>query len=186
MVGFDFDDFCGLFVKVFDEWVVVWIVEVEVQECFLCQLIEYLGVCGVFDVKWVIDVCFDVGKFVEFVFVLGQLVFVGIGVGVSLYDLVIVILCWFGKLDYLWDICDQVICGVVVLCIGVLEEFGGFDLQIVEIEIWFCDGGFEVCGVKKFVLLFLIVDYIMVVVCSVDYDLISRYGNVVVVVVLVV
>lgn len=179
--GSDLDDFRGLLAKAFDERVVAWTAEAEAQERFPRQLIEHLGVCGVFDAKWATDARPDVGKLVELAFALGQLASAGIGVGVSLHDSAIAILRRFGKSDYLRDICDQAIRGAAVLCIGASEESGGSDLQIVETEIRSRDGGFEVRGVKKFVSLSPIADHIMVVVRSVDHDPTSRHGNVAVV-----
>lgn len=179
--GSDLDDFRGLLAKAFDERVVAWTAEAEAQERFPRQLIEHLGVCGVFDAKWATDARPDVGKLVELAFALGQLASAGIGVGVSLHDSAIAILRRFGKSDYLRDICDQAIRGAAVLCIGASEESGGSDLQIVETEIRSRDGGFEVRGVKKFVSLSPIADHIMVVARSVDHDPTSRHGNVAVV-----
>lgn len=179
--GSDLDDFRGLLAKAFDERVVAWTAEAEAQERFPRQLIEHLGVGGVFDAKWATDARPDVGKLVELAFALGQLASAGIGVGVSLHDSAIAILRRFGKSDYLRDICDQAIRGAAVLCIGASEESGGSDLQIVETEIRSRDGGFEVRGVKKFVSLSPIADHIMVVARSVDHDPTSRHGNVAVV-----
>jgi acyl-ACP dehydrogenase len=71
--------------------------------------------------------------------------------------------------------------GFAAADIGASEESGGSDLQIVETEVRSALGGFEVCGIKKFVSLSPIADHIMVVARSVDHDPSSRHGNVVVI-----
>jgi acyl-ACP dehydrogenase len=172
------DDYRTLLSDAFDERVVVWTAEAEVQERFPRQLIEHLGSCGVFSAKWTDEIMPDVGKLVELAFALGRLASAGIGVGVSLHDSAIAILRRFGKSDYLKDICDQAILGKAVLCIGASEESGGSDLQIVETEISSRADGYDVRGVKKFVSLSPIADHIMVVARSVDHDPTSRHGNV--------
>ncbi|GBG39746.1 mycobactin biosynthesis acyl-ACP dehydrogenase MbtN [Mycobacterium montefiorense] len=174
-------DYRALLSEVFDDRVSEWTAEAEAQQRFPRKLIEHLGSSGVFAAKWTDQAQPDVSKIVELAFALGHLASAGIGVGVSLHDSAIALLRRFGKSDYLQDICEKAIRGDAVLCIGASEESGGSDLQIVETEVRSRDGGFEVRGIKKFVSLSPIADYIMVVARSVDHDSSSRHGNVVVV-----
>jgi alkylation response protein AidB-like acyl-CoA dehydrogenase len=174
-------DYRALLSEAFDDRVTEWTAEAEAQQRFPRKLIEHLGASGVFTAKWSDQTQPDVNKLVELALALGHLASAGIGVGVSLHDSAIALLRRFGKSDYLKDICEKAIRGEAVLCIGASEESGGSDLQIVETEVRPRDGGFEVCGVKKFVSLSPIADHIMVVARSVDHDSSSRHGNVVLV-----
>jgi acyl-ACP dehydrogenase len=175
------EDYRALLEKVFDDRVTTWMAEAEATERFPRELIEYLGVSGVFSAKWQDRQQPDVSKVIELAMTLGRLGSVGIAVGVSLHDSAIAILRRFGRSDYLREICEQAIRGEAVLCIGASEESGGSDLQIVETEVRSARGGFEVRGIKKFVSLSPIADHIMVVARSVDHDPASRQGNVVVI-----
>jgi alkylation response protein AidB-like acyl-CoA dehydrogenase len=157
------DDYRALLDRVFDEQVAAWTAEAERTE------------------KWGDAAQPDVAKLVALAFSLGRLGSAGIGVGVSLHDSAIALLRRFGRSDHLRSICEQAVRGEAVLCIAASEESGGSDLQIVETEIRSARGGFEVRGVKKFVSLSPIADYIMVVARSVDQDPTSRHGNVVVI-----
>lgn len=172
------DDYRDLLAGAFDDRVLAWTAEAEAQQRFPRELIEHLGVRGVFSQKWGGGPLPDVAKLVELALALGRLSSAGIGVGVSLHDSAIAVLRRFGKSDYLKDLCERAIRGQAVLCIGASEESGGSDLQIVRTEISSRDGGFDVRGIKKFVSLSPIADHIMVVARSVDHDSGSEYGNV--------
>lgn len=174
-------DYRDLLDRVFDERVAEWTANAEASERFPRELIEHLGRSGVFAEKWSSGHHPDVGKLVELAIRLGGLGSAGIGVGVSLHDSAIALLRRFGRSEHLRGICEAAIHGDAVLCIGASEESGGSDLQIVGTEVRSAGGGFEVRGLKKFVSLSPIADYIMVVGRSVDHDPASRHGNVVVV-----
>jgi alkylation response protein AidB-like acyl-CoA dehydrogenase len=175
------DDFAALLGRVFDDRVAAWTAEAEATERFPRELIEYLGREGVFAAKWGQDTQPDVGKVIALATELGRLGSAGIAVGVSLHDSAIAILRRFARTEHLRDIAEEAIHGDAVLCIGASEESGGSDLQIVGTEVRSARGGFEVKGIKKFVSLSPIADYVMAVARSVDGDPSSRHGNVVVV-----
>ncbi|MDT5165807.1 MAG: acyl-ACP dehydrogenase, partial [Mycobacterium sp.] len=166
---------------VFNDDVAKWTAEAEASERFPRKLIEHLGERGVFAQKWLGGQHPDVPKLVALAFALGRLGSAGIGVGVSLHDSAIAILRRFARSDYLKDICEQAIRGEAVLCIGASEESGGSDLQIVETEARSVRDGFEVRGIKKYVSLSPVADYVMVVARGVDSDNSSRHGNVMVI-----
>jgi alkylation response protein AidB-like acyl-CoA dehydrogenase len=172
------DDYRALLAEVFDDDVAKWTAEAEASERFPRKLIEHLGERGVFAQKWLSGQHPDVAKLVALAIELGKLGSAGIGVGVSLHDSAIAILRRFARSDYLKDIAEQAIRGEAVLCIGASEESGGSDLQICETEVRSVQDGFEVKGIKKFVSLSPVADYIMVVGRGVD-DSAGRHGNVV-------
>ncbi|MCG5434306.1 mycobactin biosynthesis acyl-ACP dehydrogenase MbtN [Mycobacterium sp. MYCO198283] len=172
------DDYRSLLDEAFGPQVRAWTAEAEATERFPRQLVEHLGRAGVFDGKWGSRQQPDVAKLNELAFALGRLQSAGIGVGVSLHDSAIAILRRFARSDHLRTVADRAIAGDAVLCIGASEESGGSDLQIVETELRTAAGGFEVRGVKKFVSLSPIADYVIAVVRSVDHDQHSRHGNV--------
>ena len=171
------DDYRALLADVFNDDVTKWTAEAEESERFPRKLIEHLGERGVFAQKWLGGQHPDVAKLVALALELGKLGSAGIGVGVSLHDSAIAILRRFARSDYLKDIAEQAIRGEAVLCIGASEESGGSDLQICETEVRSTRDGFEVKGIKKFVSLSPVADYIMVVGRGVD-DSASRHGNV--------
>ncbi|MGH3580484.1 MAG: mycobactin biosynthesis acyl-ACP dehydrogenase MbtN [Mycobacterium sp.] len=175
------EDFPALLHRVFNDQVRTWTSEAEASEHFPRQLIEYLGREGVFAAKWGDEQQPDVGDVIALAMELGRLGSAGIAVGVSLHDSAIAILRRFARNDYLRDIADRAIRGEAVLCIGASEESGGSDLQIVGTEVRSARGGFEVKGVKKFVSLSPIADYVMAVARDVGDDATSRHGNVVVI-----
>jgi len=172
------DDYRTLLADVFNDDVAKWTAEAEQSERFPRQLIEHLGERGVFAQKWLNGQHPDVAKLVALAIELGKLGSAGIGVGVSLHDSAIAILRRFARSDYLKDIAERAIRGEAVLCIGASEESGGSDLQICETEVRSARDGFEVKGIKKFVSLSPIADYVMVVGRGVDDDSPSRHGNV--------
>jgi acyl-ACP dehydrogenase len=172
------DAYRDLLDRAFDDQVTAWSADAEVTERFPRQLIEHLGRAGVFTEKWAGPGPTDVGKSIALGSALGRLMSAGIGVGVSLHDSAIAILRRFGKSEYLTDVYERAVRGEAVLCIGASEESGGSDLQIAETEISSADGGFRVRGIKKFVSLSPIADYVVVVARSVDHDSTSRHGNV--------
>ncbi len=112
---------------------------------------------------------------------LGRLGSGGIAVGVSLHDSAIALLRRFARTDHLRDIAERAIRGDAVLCVGASEESGGSDLQIVETKVRSVRDGFEVKGIKKFVSLSPIADYVLAVARNVDNDPDSKHGNVVVI-----
>ncbi len=171
------DDYRALLADVFDDDVTKWTAEAEESERFPRKLIEHLGERGVFAQKWLGGQHPDVAKLVALAIELGKLGSAGIGVGVSLHDSAIAILRRFARSAYLKDITEQAIRGEAVLCIGASEESGGSDLQICETEVRSVRDGFEVKGIKKFVSLSPVADYIMVVGRGVD-DSTGRHGNV--------
>lgn len=175
------EDFPALLTRVFNDQVRTWTAEAEASEQFPRRLIEYLGREGVFAAKWGDAQPPDVGKVIALAMELGRLGSAGIAVGVSLHDSAIAILRRFARNDHLRDIAERAIRGDAVLCIGASEESGGSDLQIVGTEVRSVDGGFAVTGIKKFVSLSPIADYVMAVARNVDNDPPSRHGNVVVI-----
>ncbi len=175
------EDFPALLHRVFNDQVKTWTAEAEASEHFPRQLIEYLGREGVFAAKWGAEQQPDVGDVIALAMELGKLGSAGIAVGVSLHDSAIAILRRFARNDYLRDIAERAIRGEAVLCIGASEESGGSDLQIVGTEVRAARGGFEVKGIKKFVSLSPIADYVMAVARDVGDDATSRHGNVVVI-----
>lgn len=174
-------EFEELLDRVFDDRVRAWTAEAERTGTFPRQLIEYLGKEGVFSAKWGDAQQPDVAKVIALALRLGRLGSAGIAVGVSLHDSAIALLRRFGRSDHLRDICEQAIRGETVLCVGASEESGGSDLQIVGTTVRSVRGGLAVTGVKKFVSLSPIADYVMAVARNVDNDPTSRHGNVVVV-----
>lgn len=174
------DEYRELLGEAFGQQVTDWTAEAEASERFPRKLLEHLGQSGVFAQKWgpAGNPHPDLDKLVELAFALGRTGSAGIGVGVSLHDSAIAILRRFARSDHLKDICEQAILGDAVLCIGASEESGGSDLQIVGTEARSERDGFTVRGVKKFVSLSPIADYIIVVARSVDHDENSRHGNV--------
>ena len=175
------EDFPALLHRVFNDQVKTWTAEAEASEHFPRHLIEYLGREGVFAAKWGAEQQPDVGDVIALAMELGKLGSAGIAVGVSLHDSAIAILRRFARNDYLRDIAERAIRGEAVLCIGASEESGGSDLQIVGTEVRSARGGFEVKGIKKFVSLSPIADYVMAVARDVGDDATSRHGNVVVI-----
>lgn len=167
--------------RVFDERVRRWTAEAERTDTFPRELIEYLGREGVFQAKWGTDQQPDVSKVIALALHLGKLGSAGIAVGVSLHDSAIALLRRFGRTPHLKSICEKAIRGEVVLCVGASEESGGSDLQIVGTTVRSVDDGFQVTGIKKFVSLSPIADYVMTVARNVDNDPDSRHGNVVVI-----
>ncbi|WP_304111890.1 mycobactin biosynthesis acyl-ACP dehydrogenase MbtN [Mycolicibacterium bacteremicum] len=174
-------EFEDLLDRVFDDRVRDWTAEAERTGTFPRQLIEYLGREGVFSAKWGDAQQPDVAKVIALALRLGRLGSAGIAVGVSLHDSAIALLRRFGRSDHLRDICEQAIRGETVLCVGASEESGGSDLQIVGTTVRSVRDGLAVTGVKKFVSLSPIADYVMAVARNVDNDPTSRHGNVVVV-----
>lgn len=175
------EDFSALLERVFNDQVRAWTAEAEATEHFPRALIEYLGREGVFAAKWGDAQQPDVADVIALAIELGKLGSAGIAVGVSLHDSAIAILRRFARHDYLRDIAERAIRGDAVLCIGASEESGGSDLQIVGTEVRSAHGGFEVRGVKKFVSLSPIADYVMAVARDIGDDPSSRKGNVVVI-----
>lgn len=175
------EDFQQLLDRVFDDRVRAWTAEAERTEKFPRELIEHLGAEGVFAAKWGDSQQPDVAKVIALALELGKLGSAGIAVGVSLHDSAIALLRRFGRSEHLRDITEKAIRGEVVLCVGASEESGGSDLQIVETKVRSVRDGFEVKGIKKFVSLSPIADYVMAVARNVDNDPDSRHGNVVVV-----
>ncbi|BBY28926.1 mycobactin biosynthesis acyl-ACP dehydrogenase MbtN [Mycolicibacterium sediminis] len=168
--------------RVFDDRVVKWTAHAEETEHFPRELIEYLGSSGVFAAKWPEGrQNSDVAKVIALARKLGHLGSAGIGVGVGLHDSAIAILRRFGKSDYLRDIAERAIRGEAVLCIGASEQSGGSDLQIVGTEVRTEGDGFHVTGIKKYVSLSPVADYVMAVARSVDHDPNSKHGSVVVI-----
>ncbi len=167
--------------RVFDDRVRSWTAEAERTDTFPRELIEYLGREGVFQAKWGTDQQPDVAKVIALALHLGKLGSAGIAVGVSLHDSAIALLRRFGRTPHLKSICEKAIRGEVVLCVGASEESGGSDLQIVGTTVRSVDDGFQVTGIKKFVSLSPIADYVMTVARNVDNDPDSRHGNVVVI-----
>ena len=172
------EEYRTLLADAFNDDVAKWTAEAEESERFPRQLIEHLGQRGVFAQKWRNGQHPDVAKLVALAIELGKLGSAGIGVGVSLHDSAIAILRRFARSDYLKDIAERAIHGEAVLCIGASEESGGSDLQICETEVRSVRDGFEVKGIKKFVSLSPVADYVMVVGRGVDGDPTSRHGNV--------
>ncbi|MEH3132764.1 MAG: mycobactin biosynthesis acyl-ACP dehydrogenase MbtN [Mycolicibacterium neoaurum] len=174
-------EFESLLDRVFDDRVRHWTAEAERTDTFPRELIEYLGHEGVFEAKWGTDQQPDVAKVIALALQLGKLGSAGIAVGVSLHDSAIALLRRFGRTPHLKSICERAIRGEVVLCVGASEESGGSDLQIVGTTVRSVGDGFQVTGIKKFVSLSPIADYVMTVARNVDNDPDSRHGNVVVI-----
>ncbi|MGK2853685.1 MAG: acyl-CoA dehydrogenase family protein, partial [Microbacteriaceae bacterium] len=175
------EDFRQLLGRVFGDRVSAWTAEAERTEKFPRELIEYLGREGVFTAKWGDSQHPDVAKVIALALELGRLGSAGIAVGVSLHDSAIALLRRFARSDHLRDITERAIRGELVLCVGASEESGGSDLQIVETTVRSAKGGFQVKGIKKFVSLSPIADYVLAVARNVDNDPESRHGNVVVI-----
>lgn len=175
------DEFEHLLDRVFDDRVRHWTAEAERTDTFPRELIEYLGREGVFEAKWGTDQQPDVAKVIALALRLGKLGSAGIAVGVSLHDSAIALLRRFGRTPHLKSICEQAIRGELVLCVGASEESGGSDLQIVGTTVRSVGEGFQVTGIKKFVSLSPIADYVMTVARNIDNDSDSRHGNVVVI-----
>ncbi|MGW0157882.1 mycobactin biosynthesis acyl-ACP dehydrogenase MbtN [Mycobacterium sp. NPDC003323] len=180
-VNTSLQEFEELLDRVFDDRVRAWTAEAERTGKFPRELIEYLGREGVFAAKWGDAQQPDVAKVIALALRLGKLGSAGIAVGVSLHDSAIALLRRFGRSEHLRAICEQAISGQTVLCVGASEESGGSDLQIVGTTVRSVRDGFEVTGVKKFVSLSPIADYVMAVARNVDNDPDSRHGNVVVI-----
>lgn len=174
-------EFQELLERVFDDRVRAWTAAAERTGKFPRELIEYLGAEGVFAAKWGDSQQPDVAKVIALALQLGKLGSAGIAVGVSLHDSAIALLRRFGRSEHLRDITEKAIRGEVVLCVGASEESGGSDLQIVETKVRSVGDGFEVKGIKKFVSLSPIADYVMAVARNVDNNPDSRHGNVVVI-----
>lgn len=175
------DEFDALLDRVFDDRVKEWTAEAERTEKFPRELLEYLAKEGVFTTKWGQDTQPDVAKVIALAERLGRLGSGGIAVGVSLHDSAIALLRRFARTDHLRDIAERAIHGDAVLCVGASEESGGSDLQIVETKVRSVRDGFEVKGIKKFVSLSPIADYVLAVARNVDNDPDSKHGNVVVI-----
>ena len=175
------EEFNQLLDRVFDDRVRDWTAEAERTEKFPRELLEYLAKEGVFTAKWGPDTQPDVAKVIALAERLGRLGSGGIAVGVSLHDSAIALLRRFARTDHLRNITEQAIHGDAVLCVGASEESGGSDLQIVETKVRSVRDGFEVKGIKKFVSLSPIADYVLAVARNVDNDPDSKHGNVVVI-----
>ncbi len=175
------EEFNALLDRVFDDRVKKWTAEAERTEKFPRELLEYLAKEGVFTAKWGQDSQPDVAKVIALAERLGRLGSGGIAVGVSLHDSAIALLRRFARTDYLRDIAERAVRGEAVLCVGASEESGGSDLQIVETKVRSVRDGFEVKGIKKFVSLSPIADYVLAVARNVDNDPDSKHGNVVVI-----
>lgn len=174
-------EFEELLDRVFDDRIAGWTAQAEKTEKFPRELIEYLGREGVFSAKWGVTQQPDVAKVIALADRLGRLGSGGIAVGVSLHDSAIALLRRFARNDHLRGVTERAIHGDAVLCVGASEESGGSDLQIVETKVRSVGDGFEVKGIKKFVSLSPIADYVMAVARNVDNDPDSRHGNVVVI-----
>ncbi len=175
------EEFNALLDRVFDDRVKKWTAEAERTEKFPRELLEYLAKEGVFTAKWGQDTQPDVAKVIALAERLGRLGSGGIAVGVSLHDSAIALLRRFARTDHLRDIAERAVRGEAVLCVGASEESGGSDLQIVETKVRSVRDGFEVKGIKKFVSLSPIADYVLAVARNVDNDPDSKHGNVVVI-----
>ena len=175
------EQFEQLLDRVFDDRVRDWTAEAERTDRFPRELIEYLGREGVFEAKWGQDTQPDVAKVIALALQLGKLGSAGIAVGVSLHDSAIALLRRFGRSEHLRTITEQAIRGETVLCVGASEESGGSDLQIVGTTVRSVRDGYQVTGIKKFVSLSPIADYVMAVARNIDKDPDSKHGNVVVV-----
>ena len=175
------EEFNALLDRVFDDRVKKWTAEAERTEKFPRELLEYLAKEGVFTAKWGQDSQPDVAKVIALAERLGRLGSGGIAVGVSLHDSAIALLRRFARTDHLRDIAERAVRGEAVLCVGASEESGGSDLQIVETKVRSVRDGFEVKGIKKFVSLSPIADYMLAVARNVDNDPDSKHGNVVVI-----
>ena len=158
------DEFELLVRAAFDDNVKALVAAAEHDGKFPRHLIEHLGRTGVFREKWSAAALPDLMRLSILSRALGELLSVGIGVGVSLHDSAIAILRRFGNSDYLRDVCAQAIDGTLVLCIGASEESGGSDLQHVTSTAAREADGYRVVGHKKFVSLSSIANVALVVV----------------------
>jgi alkylation response protein AidB-like acyl-CoA dehydrogenase len=158
------DEFELLVQKVFNDEVRALVASAERTGKFPRDLIGHLGRTGVFREKWQDGALPDLKRLSILSRALGDLLSVGIGVGVSLHDSAIAVLRRFGNSDRLRDICAQAIEGTSVLCIGASEESGGSDLQHVTSIVAREGDGYRVVGRKKFVSLSSIASVALVVV----------------------
>jgi acyl-ACP dehydrogenase len=158
------DEFELLVQSAFDDEVRALVASAECTGRFPRGLIEHLGRTGVFREKWQAGALPDLKRLSILSRALGELLSVGIGVGVSLHDSAIAVLRRFGNSDYLRDMCAQAIDGTSVLCIGASEESGGSDLQHVRSTAAREGDGYRVVGRKKFVSLSSIASVALVVV----------------------
>ncbi|MFI7002416.1 acyl-CoA dehydrogenase family protein [Nocardia sp. NPDC050175] len=149
--------------EAFDDRVVVWTEQAELDKKFPRALLEHLGATGVFARKWEDRKLTDLEHHFALAYRLGALGSAAIGVGVSLHDSAIAILRRFGRNDFLRNLAEQAIAVEKVLCIGASEESGGSDLQNARTTIEPEGDGYRVVGHKKFVSLAPIADYILVV-----------------------
>lgn len=158
------DDFDLLIQRALDDQLRALVTSAERTGQFPRHLIEHLGQRGVFREKWQDRALPDLRRLSILARALGELLSVGIGVGVSLHDSAIAVLRRFGNSDYLRDVCEQAIDGTSVLCIGASEESGGSDLQHVTSIAAREGDGYRVVGRKKFVSLSTIASVALVVV----------------------
>ncbi|MFE3442529.1 acyl-CoA dehydrogenase family protein [Nocardia sp. NPDC059180] len=149
--------------KAFDDRVVAWTEQAELDKRFPRQLLEHLGAAGVFARKWEDRKLTELEHHFALARQLGTLGSAAIGVGVSLHDSAIAILRRFGRNDFLRNLAEEAIAVEKVLCIGASEESGGSDLQNAQTMIEPEGDGYRVVGHKKFVSLSPIADYILVV-----------------------
>ncbi|QXQ15975.1 acyl-CoA dehydrogenase family protein [Skermania piniformis] len=149
--------------RAFDDRVVAWTEQAEVDGKFPRHLLEHLGAADVFRRKWADRKTTDLAEHFALAARLGTLGSAGIGVGVSLHDSAIAILRRFARNDFHRTLTEQAIAAEAVLCIGASEESGGSDLQHARTRIEPDGSGFRVIGTKKFVSLSPIADYILVV-----------------------
>lgn len=152
----------------FDDRVVAWTEQAEREAKFPRELLEHLGAVGVFARKWEDRKLTDLGMHLALAQRLGSLQSAGIAVGVSLHDSAIAMLRRFARNDFQRTLAEQAISVEQVLCIAASEESGGSDLQNVATTLEAENGGYRVQGVKKFVSLSPIADYIMVVCRHID------------------
>lgn len=154
--------------RAFDERVVAWTEQAEREAKFPRELLEHLGAAGVFARKWEDRKLTDLGMHFALAQRLGSLQSAGIAVGVSLHDSAVAMLRRFARNDFQRTLADRAISAEQVLCIAASEESGGSDLQNVATTIEAENGGYRVMGVKKFVSLSPIADYILVVARNID------------------
>jgi len=183
------DSYAELLDTAFDDRVVKWTEQAEQEAKFPRELLEHLGAAGVFTRKWADRKTTDLGMHFALAQKLGSLQSAGIAVGVSLHDSAIAMLRRFARNDFQRTLAEQAIAVEKVLCIAASEESGGSDLQIVATTIESENDGYRVRGVKKFVSLSPIADYIMVVCRHIDgaaeggVESAVAHGNVAVVIV---
>lgn len=158
------DEFELLVQTAFDDEVREMVASAERAGKFPRDLIEHLGRAGVFREKWRSDTHPDLKRLSILARALGELLSVGIGVGVGLHDSAIAVLRRFGNSDYLRDVCAHAIDGTSVLCIGASEGSGGSDLRHVTTTAAREGDGYRVVGSKKFVSLSSIASVALVVV----------------------